>query len=109
MPIDHKKIRELNDAFRTTFVGGRIVMTAGVNALDIIKQIALSHAIRTFDKFDLSNDPHHEHDFGSILFDGEKIYWKIDYYDKNMEFGSPDPSDPAVTTRVMTVMLASEY
>lgn len=109
MSAKFKKIRELNDAFRTTMTGGRIVMTPGIAALDVVKRMALQNAVQRFDKFDEDNDPHHEHDFGSILFDGEKIFWKIDYFDKSLEYGSEDPSDPAQTTRVMTIMLASEY
>jgi hypothetical protein len=37
------------------------------------------------------------------------IFFKIDYYDRTLTAHSPDPADPAVTRRVITVMLASEY
>lgn len=47
-------------------------------------------------------------DFGSFEYAGKCIMWKIDYYDQEWS-GSPDPADPAVTTRVLTVMLAEEY
>jgi Protein of unknown function (DUF3768) len=50
-----------------------------------------------------------EHDFGSFELEGEKLYWKIDCYDKKMRFGSEDPSDPEQTTRVLTILLAEEY
>jgi hypothetical protein len=42
-------------------------------------------------------------------FEGTSILFKIDYYDVNLEFGSPDAADPAVTKRVITLMLAEEY
>ena len=84
-------------------------MTAGVYALpDMVKAAAL-HKAATFDEFTEDNDPHGEHDFGSFELCGRKFFWKIEYYDRAMEHGSEDPSDPAKTTRVMTVMLASEY
>ena len=84
-------------------------MTAGVYALpDIVKTAALQKAA-TFDKFTPDNDPHGEHDFGSFELCGRKFFWKIEYYDRAMEYGSEDPSDPEQTTRVMTVMLAKEY
>lgn len=103
------RIRELNDAFRTTFRGGRVVMTSGVNALpDRLKQAAVLY-VSAFNKFDADNDPWHEHDFGSFEAGGEKLMWKISYYDRRMEYGSEDPSNPNETTRVLTVMLASEY
>ena len=103
------RIRELNDAFRRTFSGGKVVMTAGVDALpDMVKAAALQKAA-TFDEFNEDNDPNGEHDFGSFELCGRKFFWKIDYYDRAMEHGSEDPSDPDKTTRVMTVMLASEY
>jgi hypothetical protein len=65
--------------------------------------------VRTFEDFDGSNDPWHEHDFGAFDYKGNKIFWKIDYYDRQERAASPDPSDPAATSRVLTVMLASEY
>ena len=62
-----------------------------------------------FDDFNADNDPHGELDFGSFELEGEKVFWKIDYYDLAGEFGSEDPTDPKKTLRVLTVMLAEEY
>src|SRR5271166_3708697 len=60
------KIALLNDAFRGTFAGGKVVMTAGVYALpDMVKAEALKKAA-TFDAFTEDNAPHGEHDFGSF-------------------------------------------
>ena len=70
---------------------------------------AIREQVERFDTFTPDNDPHHEHDFGSFEHDGERIFWKIDYYDRSLTNGSEDPSDPAQTTRVLTIMLASEY
>jgi len=84
-------------------------MTPGIAALgpEIVQRLV--QAIATFDDFCLANDPHGEHDFGTFESDGVEIFFKIDYYDTNLEFGSPDPADPAVTNRVITLMLADEY
>jgi hypothetical protein len=102
-------IRALNDAFRWTFAGGKVMRTAGIAALPDAVRAAVFDGVRKFDAFTAENDPHGEHDFGSFEVDGRKIFWKIDYYDAAMEFGSEDPTDPSKTTRVLTVMLASEY
>jgi hypothetical protein len=104
-----KKIRELNDQFRTTFYGGRVVMTQGVNTLEPIKLKALLLAVQQDTSFEKANDPYEEHDFSKILFDGEDYLWKIDYYDLKLEYGSEDPSDSSKTTRVLTIMKANEY
>ena len=103
------RIRSLNDAFRRTFIGGAVMITQGVEAMPLDQRRSLLQKIRSFDAFSENNDPHHEHDFGSVDEAGVRCYFKIDYYDRKTEFGSPDPADPAVTTRVMTIMLADEY
>jgi hypothetical protein len=107
--IRTRKIRDLNDALRRSFKGGRILMTHGVNDLTPATQRKLLRQVRGFDMFTKDNDPYGEHDFGAIDLDGEKFYWKIDYYTPDLLGGSADPSDPAQTCRVLTLMLASEY
>jgi len=116
-PTDHEdsaeqyqRIAKLNDGFRRSGgLGGRFVMTPGVQALGPIHVAKLCRLVIRFDAFTEDNDPYGEHDFGSIEYGGRKFFWKIDAYDKALEFGSPDPTDPAVTTRVLTLMLAQEY
>ncbi len=103
------KVRELNDRFRTTMTGGRVMMTAGVQALGENTVASVLTAVREFTAFSADNDPHGEHDFGSFMLAGRKFFFKLDYYDSAMEFGSEDPADPANTTRVLTIMLAEEY
>jgi Protein of unknown function (DUF3768) len=103
------KIRELNDRFRTTMTGGRVMMTAGVDALPSDVKAMVIRRVATFSAFTPDNDPHKEHDFGSFGLAGRKFFCKIDAYDAEMQFGSEDPADPSKTTRVLTIMLASEY
>jgi Protein of unknown function (DUF3768) len=104
-----ERIRELNDRLRQDFSQGRAVMTAGVAALDPNAVVRIVKSIAVYDGFCQANDPHEEHDFGSFEVDGHTIFFKIDYYDKTLECLSPDPADPAVTERVITIMLAEEY
>jgi hypothetical protein len=107
--IDTLRIRELNDAFRRTGDGGRILFTAGVSELGVAFSHQALALVRRFEAFTPDNDPHGEHDFGSFTHQGRKLFWKIDYYDAVCEYGSEDPADPTKTTRVLTIMLASEY
>ena len=104
-----EKIRELNDRFRTTMTGGRVMLTAGVDALPSDVKAMVIRRVATFSEFTPDNDPHHERDFGSFDHAGQAIFWKIDYYDPTLTYGSEDPSDPRQTVRVLTIMLAAEY
>jgi major membrane immunogen (membrane-anchored lipoprotein) len=103
------KIRALNDAFRKSFRGGRIMMTAGVAAIEATVRNAVVEKIRSFDAFDDDNDPWGEHDFVSVELDGQTYFAKIDYYDRKLEAHSEDAADPEKTCRVMTIMLAEEH
>lgn len=82
-------------------------MTRAVTALPAEKILKLMVTIREFDAFGPGNDPWNEHDFGKVELDCVPYFWKIDAYDLNMEFGSPDPGDETVTRRVLTIM--TEY
>jgi len=106
----HFSIDELNDLFRTTFLTGTVILTPGIRALPDAVWEEVITKVRTFDDFTEDNDPHGEHDFGTFTEPGAgKVFWKIDYYDRDYCNGSPDPADPKVTRRVLTIMLAEEY
>jgi uncharacterized protein DUF3768 len=104
-----ERIRELNDSLRQSFSGGRVVITEGVDALSPEIKTAVLQQVRRFDRFDHDNDPHGEHDFGNFEIAGLRFFFKVDYYDLEMDGGSEDPADPTKTTRVLTVMKAEEY
>jgi hypothetical protein len=109
MTVNTDRIRMLNDELRQHLLGGGAVMTPGVAALGNEAVKRLIQTIATFDDFCQANDPHGEHDFGCFDFDGTKIIFKIEYYDKQLQYHSPDPADPSVTERIITIMLAVEY
>jgi hypothetical protein len=108
---DH--IRLLNDAMRaagpSSSATARWVMTSGIQRLGAAVVAAVIEKVRTFDAFSQANDPHGEHDMGSIEIAQQKVYWKIDYYNIALDAGSPDPSDERLTCRVLTIMCADEY
>jgi len=103
------KIRELNDELRQHLIGGLAVITPGVAALGQEAIERLVKTIAVFDDFSHANDPYSEHDFGAFEAEGAKLFFKIDYYDRSLLAGSPDPANPDVTQRVITIMLAEEY
>ena len=83
------------------------MITQGVQTLDDVPSVL--DQVRRYSTFTPNNDPYGEHDFGSFLHGDITIFWKIDTYDVDLQMQSPDPSDPAVTTSVLTIMLAEEY
>jgi hypothetical protein len=103
------RIRGLNDELRRFGRGGRIMITPGIQALGFGAVARVLTAIAAFDAFTDDNDPYGEHDGAILAVDGIEVLFKIDYYDRDLLYHSPDPSDPAVTQRIMVVMLATEY
>ena len=120
------RIARLNDlARRAMGVACTAVATAGFRSLTDNDQSQVRELIETYDAFTDDNDPHGERDFGTIyqLRDGswtterprsqederERVFWKLDYYDRNMEFASEDAANPVITRRVLTIMLSDEY
>lgn len=117
------RIARLNDlARRAMGIACVVVATEGVRGLPEADQSRLRELVETFNAFTPDNDPHGERDLGAIYqaVDGVwstlrpvdvavTVFWKIDAYDRDLRFGSEDPADPAVTRRVLTIMLASEY
>ena len=120
------RIARLNDlARRAMGVACTAVATVGFRSLPEADQSSVRELIEIYDAFDEDNDPHGERDFGCVyqLGDGrwtterprlrdderERVFWKLDYYDRQMRFASEDAANPAITRRVLTIMLADEY
>ena len=107
MPMRNRS-RELNDQLRCQHRGGRIVVTAGIQSMgaDFIAavDVALTKVI-----FDPNNDPYGEHDFGVVEVKGRRIFFKINYYEQDLCFASPDPANQKIPRQIMTIMLAEEY
>ena len=104
-----RRIAELNDELRRTFEDGLVVRTPGVEALGPELVARVQGEVQAFAAFTPDNDPYGERDFGSLTLEGRIVFWKVDYHDRRGRCHSPDPADPGVTLRVLTVMLAEEY
>lgn len=108
-PSPIERIRALNDELRTSGSGGKTYLTRGMWAKGSSFVTKACAAVRAFDAFTANNDPWGEHDCAFLDVDGERVMFKIDYYDLNGEELSPDPAEERVTKRVLTIMLAEEY
>lgn len=105
-----KRVRRLNDALRRGDVlHGSIMLTNGVQTLGDEAVAKILEKVAVFAEFDEDNDPYGEHDYGSIKHDDGTVFWKIDYFDRDLKWHSPDKANPEVTERVLTIMLPSEY
>lgn len=107
--IQKAEIRRLNDRLRQTLTGGEIMLTAGIQSLAEAERTEVVRAVVSFKDFTRDNDPHEEHDFGLISVGNISVFWKIDYYDLQRRYASSDPSNEAITRRVLTIMTAEEY
>ena len=110
-----EQIAKLNDRARSGFdPSARIMFTRGCleafcsgdTASGLVAQAEL---IKTMRRHRFEEDTYGERDFGAFTFRGERVFFKIDYYDLSLEYGSEDPADASITARVVTIMLASEY
>jgi hypothetical protein len=103
-------IRSLNDLARKAMgVASVVVQTAGIQALDPAVQSRIRERVETYRAWTSDNDPWGEHDCGAFAEGDIRVFWKIDYYDRALEYHSPDPANPAVTKRVLTIMRSDEY
>jgi hypothetical protein len=109
MAYDTDTVRSLNDQLRKNPQTGIAVITPGIAALGQEAVQRIFRTIAVYDDFRRENDPYGEHDFGAFDAEGQKIFFKIDYFDKRLNMHSPDPADATVTERVITIMLAEEY
>ena len=109
MNNEHLKIQKLNDSFRTNLSGGKVMITKGLSLLPPDDVNNIVRQVQNFNSFNKSNDPYGEHDFGAFDFKGNRIFWKIDYYDTEYLFYSINPANEECTNRVLTIMLADEY
>ena len=104
-----QSIAHLNDQARTTLTNCKLMVTRGIDLLGEEAVDCILDLVKRFDDFSERNDPFGEHYFGAIVYEGNTVFWKIDYYDLDLMHQSPDPSDPHVTRRVLTIMLGEEY
>ena len=102
-------IARLNDQLRTTGTGGTIMITQGVRRITGFDPAVLAKALADYDDFDADGDPHGERDLGVLCLFGYDLLFKLDYYSPDLKFASDDPADPAITRRVLTVLLATEW
>ena len=104
-----QSIAILNDQARITLTNCKLIITQGIYVLGNDAVDRILHLVMRFDDFSERNDPFGEHDFGAVEYESNTVFWKIDYYDLDLMHHSPDPSDPHVTRRVLTIMLGEEY
>lgn len=120
------RIARLNDLARSAMgVACTVVATVGFRSLSDADQSCVRELVETFDAFTEDNDPHGERDFGCVYQlscgrwtterprlredERERVFWKLDYYDRDMQYASDDAANPAITRRVLTIMLSDEY
>ncbi|MEP3328866.1 DUF3768 domain-containing protein [Sedimentitalea sp.] len=90
-------------------IQGQVLITPGVSSEGAAFQAAALAAVATDTRFTEDNDPWGDHTFGTVLVGDQKLFWKVDLYDLDFEYGSERPFDPTVTQRALTIMCPREY
>lgn len=103
------KIARLNDAFRANPIFGLLMLSPKIRATPLADVDEIIEQVGAYNDFTNANNPYGEKDFGAFDYHNHKIFWKIDYYDKDLRQLSPDASNPKLTIRVLTIMYAEEY
>jgi len=115
---DTQLLRDKNDQFRHAVltqqpVKGQLVVTRAFSALPPRTQLLLLSRFQSYDQWatDQMESEYDEHDIGHTTLDGERYFFKIDCYadDGTMEWGSDDPTNDAITYRVMTIGHAIDF
>ena len=115
-PVALTPVGETNNRFRSEVLEGRpghhrILSTQGIQALGPAAVQEILYLVLSFKEEDFreSFDPHGDRDFIVVHHQGKKVWAKVDTYDTTLEWMSPDPTDDAVTVRVLTLMMPDEY
>jgi len=113
-----KIVADQNDQFRRAAFGGpvtgpvpagQIVMTRGIAERDEDFRCAVMNTVAAYEDFNPDCDPHGWHEMGVIKVQDETVWFKIDLYDENYEYGASDPTEMRCTRRVLTLLFPSEY
>lgn len=105
-----KSIATLNDEFRKHPAGhGKIVYSRGVQSRGLVFIAKCLRMIAAFNAFTPENNPSGERNIIGLEVDDVWVIFQIEYRAVGEEGSSPDPSDPAVTIRVGTLMLDTEF
>lgn len=109
------RIAALNDRVRL----GRdrqacIVMTATCLAAiagddrRVSEVLAQAEILAAAARYEFGPDNDGERQRGEFVVRDQTVRFVIDYYDRDLEWGSEDPADPSITTRVLTFMLPQD-
>lgn len=90
-------------------MNARVMLTPGIQAKGPTFVAHCLLSVSMFTDFSEDNDPFGARDFAALTVEGTRIYFKIDLYDEACEYGSSDPANLDRTTRVLTILLPSEY
>ncbi len=100
--------RKLNDALRTTLLGGELVITLPIAGLAVAERRAILKALREYDDFTAEKDPRGEHDSGSFELDMVRYIWRIEVRSASTLDNLSSPVEPDGTVRVLAIMCAFE-